>query len=87
MRSDAPRKGARIDAALDANRLIVTRTDVTDAAAWLDARLVDLGHDLTLVLDGTERTLTPAPRLQTLCTTLAERGDPLLAASWIVPLR
>jgi len=30
--------------------------------------------------------LTPAPSLRTLCATMLERGDPALAATWIVDL-
>lgn len=32
------------------------------------------------------RTVEPAPSLRTLCATMLERGDPALAASWIVDL-
>jgi len=40
-----------------------------------------------VVVDGAERTVQPQPSLRVLCTTLVQRGDPQLAASWIVPLR
>lgn len=33
------------------------------------------------------RTMQPAPSLRTLCATMQQRGDPQLAASWIVELR
>ena len=43
--------------------------------------------DVTLEVDGTARTAKPAPSLRTLCTTMQQRGDRALAASWVVPLR
>jgi predicted esterase len=83
----APKKGLRLDAAIDGQRLVVTGKDVEHAEAWLDARLLDFAEDVTLVVDGAERVLKPEPSLRVLCTTLAQRGDPGLAASWVVPLR
>ena len=38
-------------------------------------------------VDGKETVAKPAPSLRVLCTTLLQRGDPRLAASWIVPLK
>jgi hypothetical protein len=87
LRADAPQPGRRIDAELAGQRLVVTTKGEGAVAAWLDARLCDLTADLTVVVDGAERTVRPEPSLATLCRTLQERGDPALAASWIVPLR
>jgi predicted esterase len=87
LRADAPQRGVRVDAAIAGQRLTVAASGGGALEAWLDARLVDLGRELTVVADGVERTVQPAPSLRVLCATLAERGDPALAASWIVPLR
>jgi hypothetical protein len=87
LRADAPVRGARVDASLAGNRLTVTKPGDLAVAAWLDARLVDLAQDLVVVAGGTETRHAPAPSLRTLGTTLVQRGDPALAASWIVPLR
>lgn len=83
----APKKGQRLDAAIDGSKLVATTKDVDHAEAWLDARLVDLGKDLTLTIDGAESVVKPAPSLRVLCSTLLQRGDPRLAASWILPLK
>ena len=84
---EKPARGPRLEAALAGNRLVVTtKGEVQGVAAWLDARLVDLGKDVEVVVDGTARTVMPAPSLRVLCTTMLQRGDPQLAASWLVPL-
>lgn len=81
-----PMRGDRVDAALTGNRLVVTRKGAANAAAWLDARLVDLGQPLEIVSDGKVSKVTPTPSLRVLCTTMRQRGDAQLAASCIVPL-
>ncbi|MBL8733637.1 MAG: hypothetical protein JNN13_14800 [Planctomycetes bacterium] len=80
-------KGKRLDAALSGQQLVVTTKDCTDGEAWLDARLVDCRQPLALAVDGKASSVSLAPSLRVLCTTLAERGDPQLAASVVVPLR
>ena len=65
----------------------MTTKDCADGEAWLDARIVDLGKPLELVVDGKTSSVKPAPSLRVLCATMAERGDPQLAASVLVPLR
>jgi hypothetical protein len=80
-------RGRRLEAALDGQRLVVTTRDFADGEAWLDARGCDLQQPVELVLDGKATRLTPQPSLRTLCTTLQQRGDAALAATWIVPLR
>lgn len=87
LRVAEPQRGHRLDAELEGQRLVVTGKDVTAAEAWLDARLVDLDRPLAVVRDGVARELVPAPSLRVLCTTLQQRGDPGLAASWVVPLQ
>ncbi len=63
-------------------------TEIAAAEAWLDVRLVDLTRPVTFVpADGEPYSLTPAPALRTLCRTIADRGDPWLATTWIAPLR
>lgn len=86
LRVPSPVRGDRIDATIAGNTLTVTRKGASAAQAWLDARLVDLERELTIVRDGAKSQVTPAPSLRVLCTTLLQRGDPQLAASWIVPL-
>lgn len=81
-----PTKGARLDATLHDQTMTVTRTGDVAAEAWLDARLVDLGKELAYEVDGVEHTVLPAPSLRALCATMQQRGDPVLAASWILPL-
>ncbi|MFO1077845.1 MAG: hypothetical protein U1E73_08985 [Planctomycetota bacterium] len=83
----SPHKGQRLEAGIVGQRLVVTTKDVAAAAVWLDARLCDLSQPLAVAVDGVERSATPAPSLATLCATTRERGDPGLAASWILPLR
>jgi hypothetical protein len=87
LRVAEPQRGHRLDAALEGQRLVVTGKAVAGAEAWLDARLVELDQPLTVVRDGVARELAPAPSLRVLCTTLQQRGDPGLAASWVVALQ
>ncbi|MBM4060524.1 MAG: hypothetical protein FJ265_05440, partial [Planctomycetes bacterium] len=87
LHAGAPKKGQRLEAAIDGQRLTVAGAGGVAAEVWLDARLCDLGKDVTIVVDGVEKTVKPEPSLRVLCSTLAQRGDPALAASWIVPLR
>ncbi|MBL9079152.1 MAG: hypothetical protein JNL08_16740 [Planctomycetes bacterium] len=82
----APRRGLRLEAALDGQRLTVATGGAAAVSLLLDARLVDLGAPLELVVDGAARTVEPAPSLRTLCATMLQRGDPVLAASVVVPL-
>jgi len=87
LRVPEPKKGQRLQSKLDGNQLVVETRDVMAPEAWLDARLCDLTKELTVEVDGAVRKEQPAPSLRVLCVTLLERGDPGLAASWIVPLR
>jgi pimeloyl-ACP methyl ester carboxylesterase len=82
----APARGARVDAALADNRLTIRKPAGLAAAAWFDARLVALDRDVTVVDGDRTSTHRPSPSVRTLCTTLQQRGDATLAASWIVPL-
>jgi predicted esterase len=83
----AAAKGKRLDAELAGQKLKVTTKECADGEAWLDARIVDCTKPLALVLDGKSSTVSLAPSLRVLCATMAERGDPQLAASVLVPLR
>lgn len=73
------------------DRLVVTLPDGLGAdagvAAWLDARLVDAERELVVVVGDEQRTVQPAPSLRMLCATMRERGDPELAATFVVGLR
>jgi len=60
----------------------------------LDARLIDMTAAQVVLVSaprkesGAEqrREFTPAPSLRTLCQTMVQRGDPQLAASWVLPI-
>ncbi|MCA8964211.1 MAG: hypothetical protein KDC48_04980 [Planctomycetes bacterium] len=96
----APEKGLRIDARLDGQRLDVVADRQVSIEVRLDARLCDLAQELEVrrvvgqepdsaaeTRDAHHERVRPAPSLRVLCATMAERGDPALAASWILPLR
>lgn len=87
LRDASPRPGRRLQAELVGDRLVVAGAGDPALEAWLDVRLCDFSRPLTLVVDGVERVVTPAPSAQALCRTLRERGDPALAATWVLPLR
>lgn len=86
LRNDAPAAGQRIEARLSGNELRVALGGA-QASAWLDARLVDMGSPVRVVDGASQREAVPTPSLGTLCRTMAQRRDPQLAASWILPLR
>jgi pimeloyl-ACP methyl ester carboxylesterase len=87
LRVGEPKKGQRLEARLDAQKLVATTKDVAAPEAWLDARVCDLTKPIAIEVDGAVREEKPSPSLRVLCTTMQQRGDPQLAASWIVPLR
>ena len=87
LRVGEPKKGQRLEGRLDGQKLVVTTREVVAGEAWLDARLCDLTKGLTIEVDGVVRIEKPAPSLRVLCTTMRERGDPGLAATWILALR
>ncbi|MBM3974009.1 MAG: hypothetical protein FJ301_07910 [Planctomycetes bacterium] len=87
LRDPSPQPGRRLGAEFAVDRLVVTGVGEAKVEAWLDARHCDLGKPLVVAVDGAERTVAPAPSARTLCRTLQERGDPALAASWVLPLR
>ena len=86
LRTKSATRGARIDAALKDQRLVVSTKGATGIEVLLDARLCELGKELEVTVDGATRKVTLAPSLRVLCTTLAERGDPALAASVVLRL-
>jgi Transglutaminase-like superfamily len=87
LRCERPARGGRVDAALADGVLTVTSKDVTGLQAWFDARGLDFGRELQVVVDGTKRSVRPQPTLRTLCATLALEGDPVTAASWVLALQ
>ena len=80
-------RGGRVDAELTGQRLVVTTKDVQGLAAWLDARRCDVGKELEVVLDGVAGKRALQPSLRVLCATMLQCGDPVLAASCVVPLQ
>ncbi len=82
LHSDAPAKNREIDATIKDNVLTVTTTgEVKTASALLDARLVDFSKPVSLSVNGKQSKLTVKPSFNTLCETMARRGDPELAFS------
>jgi hypothetical protein len=45
-----------------------------------------MDQELAVTVDGEQRTVTPSPSLATLCATMQQRGDPSLAATWVLPV-
>ncbi|MGC6489212.1 MAG: transglutaminase domain-containing protein [Planctomycetota bacterium] len=78
---DAP-AGARFELTLEDGVLRLGASARAAMELLLDARWVDLSRPLRV--EGATADLPAAPSLRTLCRTMAERGDPALAASWIV---
>ena len=85
--ADVPVAGRRIDAKLDGNELQFTCSDEGKVSAWLDARLVDMAKEVVVVQGDARKAVRPEPSLGVLCRTLANRRDPQLATTWILPLR
>jgi len=84
LRQAAPAAGVTLDAQLGEG--VVVLSDLAKGELWLDARLVDMEQPLQVLAAPLEVAYTPAPSLRTLCRTMAERGDPQLAASWVLKL-
>jgi hypothetical protein len=74
--------GARFDLVLQDGVLDLGASARAAMELLLDARWVDLSRPLRI--QGASADLPAKPSLRTLCGTMAERGDPALAASWIV---
>ena len=81
-----PGGGLAVDATLAGNKVTLTTRKVERLELHLDARLVDLDKTLSVTLDGKASEVKLSPSLATLCRTMAERGDPHLAASCVVTL-
>lgn len=86
LRTATPTRGARVDANLTGQKLVVTTKGAAGLEVLLDARLCELGRELEVVVDGAARKVTLQPSLRVLCTTLRDRGDGSLAASVVLPL-
>jgi hypothetical protein len=74
-----PGKKQEIDATCHNNHIVVTATNVAAATVWLDSRLVDFKKPVTLEVNGHTSSVKPKPSLETLCQSLASRGDPEFA--------
>jgi hypothetical protein len=86
LRCQESAKQKSIDATLKENRLEVTLTNVDQAQALVDSRLVDFDKPLQLVVNGQASEAPIQPSLNTLCKTLSVRGDIDLAFTCEVPL-
>jgi len=84
LRVDAPTAGAKIDAQLLRGSALLS--DLAQCELWLDARIVDLTMPLWVVAAPVDSEFAPTPSLRALCATMAERGDPELAATWVLSL-
>lgn len=79
-----------LEAWLDARLIDLTQpVQVTmSTASDLELTLVGSAQLATVpVFEARTRRVQPAPSLRTLCATMQQRGDPVLAASWVVELR
>ena len=81
---ETPKAGTFIDAELTADAVLLS--DLAQSELWLDARLVDMAKPFTVITAIGGADFTPAPSLRTLCETMARRGDPELAATWVLSL-
>ncbi|MAD33427.1 MAG: hypothetical protein CMJ88_06680, partial [Planctomycetes bacterium] len=77
-----PKAGREIDARLRRGGVLLS--DLSQCELWLDARLVDMTAPLTVSSSPLEIQVTPTPSLRTLCATMSRRGDPGLAATWLL---
>jgi hypothetical protein len=78
LRVPQPGKGQEIDATCRGNHVSVTSTKVAAASVFLDGRLIDWNQPVTLTVNGRKREHKLEPRLEVLCRTLLEWGDPEL---------
>lgn len=85
----APAAALPAQAWLDARLCDLTQPlEVTlDVATGCVMDLNSWGDPVVPTFEARRHTVEPAPSLRTLCATMQERGDPVLAASWIVELR
>lgn len=74
-----PENGQSVDATVRDNAVQVTTKKVQELSLHLDSRLIDFQKPLRLTCDGKERTTEVHPQFLTLCRSLSERGDPMLA--------
>jgi transglutaminase-like putative cysteine protease/pimeloyl-ACP methyl ester carboxylesterase len=86
LRVTEPAVSQQVVAAIAGQQLVLQLEGVDAIEVWLDARLVGMDGDLEVVLGNRTRRFTPEPSLGTLCRTMAQRGDPRLAASWVLRL-
>lgn len=94
LRVERPAPGTRISAHRGEDG--VMQVEATAAfSMWLDARLVDMNAELVVQASAPDPesdsvqggAFRPAPSLRTLCYTMQERGDPSLAATWVLHLK
>ena len=81
-----PGKGNCIDATIRDNRIVINTANVKDFTLCLDSRLVAFDSSVQVTLDGKTMPITPRATFATLCQSMAERGDPVLACTCKVTL-
>ncbi len=86
LRLPQPVKGQRLVAQCREQQVQLELPADCAVELWLDARLVDVGRPLEVSVGERKQTVALQPSLRTLCQTMAERGDPWLAASVVVPV-
>lgn len=82
LHADKPTAGQELDAICRDNKIQVTATNCkSEAAVFLDSRLIDFSKPVKLEFNGKSTTYHLKPELRTFCETLQRRGDPELAFS------
>ncbi|MEZ6197873.1 MAG: transglutaminase domain-containing protein [Planctomycetota bacterium] len=84
--TDTPKRGARASVTRDGNLIVVEAEGFQDLRAELDARTIDFTWRFGVQRGEKVIELKPQPSLAVLARTLAERGDPRLAATTVVRL-
>ncbi|HEX8465041.1 MAG TPA: transglutaminase domain-containing protein [Abditibacterium sp.] len=87
LKSNRPDKNQEIDAQIEANRVTIQTTgEVKGASILLDGRLIDFSKPVQISVNGKISKLSLQPDFNTLCETMARRGDPDLAFAARIPI-
>jgi hypothetical protein len=76
-----PNSSGRVEATVRDNTITLKLEHQDEVVLWLDSPLVNLARPVTVEVNGVRRDgIKLSPKLETFCVSLAERGDPRLAA-------